>query len=394
MASMPTNDNVRYSRPDNSGDTNQIDLREIGNNRYEDVVCKATHMAYKIGGFSRSANTSGDTDQCVLLMVSSSNFYARLPECWPWSCRRWTKEITYSEDAQGNKKRIDNYYSQNTGGDKISASAPPTFQLTAIDVKDASHSIVYPVYVLTKNTWGGQDIPDGQPQNMTGSIFYETEPLATAVHGQTAIDQSLLNKCKCGSPTTKITLVVEVFPVLCKGVCKLVAKVGYLCYNYDNSSSAGRSTKKLISPFWSCRINEQIEMFDEEDPERPLLTTVYLKLDGTDSAGQEVFGDPNNNKTAVITGGDYYLSTQNGVTEQVFWNKCDEPKTDFYFPSLNGEKFGKASTYLSAGERCCKYCKKIDEEGNIIFFNNGYCSALDSECDGGSYIEVAEGDSC
>jgi hypothetical protein len=116
MASLPTNDNVRYRTVKlRDKDSPTIPLHEIGNNRYEDMVCKSTHLAYKVGAFNRSAVISpgeaknpvdklkeSSTNKCVLLMTSSNNFYQRLPECWPWSCRRWTIDIIDVKDEQGN----------------------------------------------------------------------------------------------------------------------------------------------------------------------------------------------------------------------------------------------------------------------------------------------------
>lgn len=445
MASLPTNDNVRYQKPKNKNPV--VALHEIGNNRYEDMVCKSTHIAYKIGGFSRSApipigeaenqvdkKIETTDNKCVLLMVSSSNFYQRLPECWPWSCRRWTIDISgslgadgktkykhytiYSQDINGNKIEAPNagwtFRSSNTDEDiKASltggASSLPIFRVT-IKGERVDYSDAKPVFKVGLNTYGsditgssGTDQTDTMPSAsapdaiaMNGSYYYE-KVIATAYQPEPGkydpMDGNVLQFTKCGSSTWQVKIAFELFPVLCDGVCKLVMKLGYRCSNKDPEgkdlgASTGRSTKKIISPFWSCRINERIEMYDEDDETRPILNYAEVTLDGTDLKGKESFGEGDVNQQGiltVITGADYYEETRGGKQYRVPYNTCDGPTKRIYYSRNSGETFGKAQEYLGAGADCCKYCKTADEDGNITFSNNFYCSALDPECDGKPY---------
>lgn len=445
MASLPTNDNVRYQKPKNKNPV--VPLHEIGNNRYEDMVCKSTHIAYKIGGFSRSApipigEAENQVDQkiettdnkCVLLMVSSSNFYQRLPECWPWSCRRWTIDISGSvSDDTGEKYKYYTIYTQDINGNKIeapnalwifpsddtdedikasltgSASSLPIFRVR-IKGEGVDYSDARPVFKVGLNTYGsdvsgssGNGKLDTMPSAsapdsiaMNGS-YYCDSVVATASQSEPGkydpMDENILNYTKCGDSTWQVKIAFELFPILCDGVCKLVMKLGYRCSNKDSdgkdlAESSGRSTKKLISPFWSCRINERIEMYDEDNEKRPILNYAEVTLDGTDLKGKEGFGEGDVNEQGilnVITGADYYEETINNRQYRMPYNTCDEPIKRIYYTRNSGENFGKAQEYLGAGADCCKYCKSADQDGNITFTNNRYCYALDAECTGRSY---------
>lgn len=267
MSSLPTNDNVRYSRPkDMDGDKMSIPLHEIGNNRYQDVVCKSTHLAYSIGPVWRSAPIAvGDaknlvdqtyletTDNpCVLLFTSSANFYQRLPECWPWSCRRWTREITKSEDNE----KIVTYYKQNTNGEKVVVNNVPVLSVALTDYNGTNHSATYGIYTTTKNTYGEFEDPQ---KTMTGYLFYET-PVIVEETEEDPIDSEILNKCGCEIGTTKIKMGLEIIPVLCRGTCKLLFKAAYTCYSDDTKYKSGYGTKRVVSPYWSCRINENFNI--------------------------------------------------------------------------------------------------------------------------------------
>jgi hypothetical protein len=443
MASLPTNDNVRYSRHENADGSVGIPLHEINNNRYNDVVCKATHLAYRIGGFARSAPIAiGDakneidkkketTDNgCILMIVSSSNFYTRLPECWPWSCRRWTAESSgvikktgkqnndkedlytseqiitwYKEDDSGSKVQVDQYtYSGDETWGQISDKIPK------INIVGSIEGVSYlikqkKIFKVTKDTYSSdvsiiaQDanikmknitmMEQGVPSPMAGAMF-ESSVYKTAEKDENEeyipFDEDTLNLCNCDSGTKEIKIGIEIFPVLCNGTCKLVIKYGFLCYNTINGApSGGRSTKKLISPFWSCRINETIELFNEEHPERQLIGTAEITLDGTDLQEKESFGLPKNpNALYVITGQDYYHDKINNRLYQIPYNISDGPGKTIYYSKNSGESFGKSPTYLSAHSSCCVYCKTVKDK-IITYSNNLYCYALDPECDGDPY---------
>jgi len=401
MASLPTNDNVRYSIPDQQEDTGSVPLHEIGNNRYENMVCKSTHQAYRIGGYSLDGpigtgegttaveKLQENTDNgCVLLLVSSNNFYQRMPECWPWSCRRWTKEIIGTKDNTGKETKTDYYYTQDTNGNKVSVTSVsvPIFSLSLKDFKGNSYGKSYPVYKVTKNTYSGDP---KEPETMIGSVYYKSDPFITKT-GDSVISADEAKLCNCPTNTQQVWMMAEVFPVLCRGVCKLVIKAGYGCKTKDGQQSTGRSGKILISPFWSCRINESFEILADLNKTgiRTVIGSVTATLNGTDYANQESFGAAGNGPL-VVTGADYYIDKVNGVSTQVLWNICDKPKSIVYYEKESGENFGKANTYLSTDD-CCKYCKSADQDGNITFSNNLYCSALDKECDGNTYADISD----
>jgi hypothetical protein len=90
-------------------------------------------------------------------------------------------------------------------------------------------------------------------------------------------------------------------------------------------------------------------------------------------------------KWRVVTGADYYHEKVDNKPVRKPYNTCDGPTRRIYYRSKSGESFGKAQEYLAAGTDCCKYCKSADEDGNITFTNNVYCSALDPECEGKPY---------
>lgn len=391
MASLPTNDNVRYSvKPESKN----IPLHEIGNNRYHDVICKSTHIAYKIGGDSRTAairtgdgigqkekNEETTNNPCVYLFVSSKNFYERLPECWPWSCRRWTKEIKKNDKDE----KVVTYFAYSATGGKNSVASPANLNLTIVESDGITENKSIPLYKVTKN-----DFPeDEEPQHISNAyLFYKTVDTATGSE-EDPIEEEILNKCGCEAGTVQIKLATEFFPVLCDGVCKLVIKFGYLCYSEtDGDYVLGKAIKKLISPFWTCRINEYIYLFDQDQDHRPLLASLRLTLDGTETKDLEVFDKDATNKTVVVTGQDYNVTVSNDVYSQIPWNKCDKPRGDNEYIASYSDIMGKAEKYLSAHSRCCDYCTKADQDGQITYFVNSYCTALDSECSGESYVDI------
>jgi len=128
----------------------------------------------------------------------------------------------------------------------------------------------------------------------------------------------------------------------------------------------------------------------DENGIRTTIGTVSATLNGTDSANLEVFSQTQTNGLVVMTGADYYVDKVNNQYVQIPWNVCDKSRDVIYYPRKSGENFGKASTYLNDYDQCCIYCKTKDADGNIIFSNNLYCSALDAECDGSSYTNYTD----
>lgn len=291
MASMPTNDNVRYQKNKDEGNPS-IQLHEISNNRYEDVICKSTHLAYLIGGFSRSAPipVNGGKNEieklnettnnaCVLLFTSSSNFYRRLPECWPWSCRRWTREVTrkcngeietdyyYYQDPYGTKVEYGDFSDKKEFQPKQIPKLQLNFYNNAVEPDEGS-AFQFDIETVTKDEY--PDNCTSTPSNpvdihlnknyFNGHLYKE---VLVIEKDEYSIDEEILKAYGCTDTDEKIKLGVEIFPILCNGICKLVIKFASLCYDSKTSSNytIGIGTKKLVSPFWSCRINEGITLY-------------------------------------------------------------------------------------------------------------------------------------
>jgi hypothetical protein len=424
MASLPTNDNVRYRTVKlRDKDSPTIPLHEIGNNRYEDMVCKSTHLAYKVGAFNRSAVISpgeaknpvdklkeSSTNKCVLLMTSSNNFYQRLPECWPWSCRRWTIDITDNKDEQG---KVISYtykvFKQDINGYKVEVNNftipvnHTDYQIINILINDSSKLPRFALETQSSSGVGnfyslttrpvfkvGINKTASHPESiaMDGS-FYEETQVATASFkdGQYTLTDDEADVTQCPKSSQKVFLAFELFPVLCDGTCKLIVRLGYKCVDKDNGSSGGRQVQKNISPFWSCRINETIEMFNEDEENRPLLNLAKVTLDGTETRSLESFTE-NGEQLAVITGADYYYDDNN---IRKMYNLADGEVEKSYYNWKGGGNFGKAQEYLAAQSTCCKYCKKVDPITKVAtYYPNVYCTALDTACDGRGYADYKE----
>ena len=52
------------------------------------------------------------------------------------------------------------------------------------------------------------------------------------------------------------------------------------------------------------------------------------------------------------------------------------------------ENIGKANKYISVQDSCCKKCKKLNEDKQIVFFDDPYCYELDNECQGIGYGDL------
>lgn len=294
LASLPTNDNIRYQKP-KDGISPNVSLHEIGNNRYENVKCKSVHLAYNIGGFSTSAPIEMDefsnqieerqqvTDNpCVLLFANSNYFPERNPECWPWSCRRWTREVTRTCDGKVDK---DEYFYQNINGEKtaygsfddkknFTSFSPPKLGLTLSSEDIETSSFYYDLETITKDEYP-TNCPESTVQNIPTAIEdgknylrgHLSKEIIIIQKGTEDLDPDILKKYGCDSTDEKITLITEMFPVLCNGVCKLLIKLACMCYADKTSSNkyVGNGIKKLIEPFWSCRINETLKLYRESD---------------------------------------------------------------------------------------------------------------------------------
>lgn len=291
LAALPTNDNIRYQKA-KDGISPNVSLHEIGNNRYEDVKCKSVHLAYSIGGYSRSAPIEPDagsndieklqetTDNpCVLLFGNANYFPSRSPECWPWSCKRWTREVLRKCDGSIDK---DIYYYQDINGNKVaygsysdngdySPTAVPRLNLSftglATDPMDNT-GFSYDIETITKDEYPISCVGTSTNPvdlNLNKNYFYGHlyKEIKMAEKTESDISEETLFTYGCSVGDEKITLATEIFPVLCNGVCKLVIKFCSKCYESLGGSTykVGTGMKKLIAPFWSCRINESLTIY-------------------------------------------------------------------------------------------------------------------------------------
>jgi hypothetical protein len=245
----------------------KIPLHEISNS-YRKVECKSTHLAYLIGPVSTSAprefigqsNPDGtykiyeEVNPATYLFTGSSSFYKRLPECWPWSCRRWTVEK--NQDSNGNW--IINYFSQDYLGNKISVGYDqiPQFSVGLYAINGQSISKQIPILNGDPKSTEAYSVinPDGD------STFIDGYLLSKLDLNMDSMDTIKIEQCGCNIDDEKIELAVEVFPLLYDGQCKLIMKTGYLCYRTKDckNPSAGLVNKKIITPFNSCRFNETL----------------------------------------------------------------------------------------------------------------------------------------
>lgn len=243
----------------------KIPLHEITNS-IRKVDCKSTHLAYLIGPVSTygprefigQSNPDGtykiyaEMNPATYLFTASSSFYKRLPECWPWSCRRWTVEK--NQDSEGNW--IINYFSQDYIGNKISVSYNeiPKIRVDLYAINGQSESKYLPILNgdPTSTTPYSVVNPDGD------STFVDGYLLSKLNLDMNTMDEIKLEQCGCSADDEKIELAVEMFPLLYDAQCKLILKTGYLCYRTEDcqNPSPGVINKKIITPFNSCRFNE------------------------------------------------------------------------------------------------------------------------------------------
>jgi len=297
---MPFNSGPEKRRnvgPQNRG----LPLHELNSFRDQSIVarlhlqgvgCKAAHLAYRVGtagkaseerfNYASSFGSLSNKDEvitannpAVLLFNNSSNFYSRLPECWPWSCRRWTVEstISYKKQPDGTQTPFlqTAYYTQDQTGKK----------------KETSYSNI-PNVTIEFNTWTGddsiEDIPilNGDPfpvldssndnKYASGSIISFTSDKTKYFNGyysKTVQVQSAgglgdadLRTFGCDPERTdRVAIAVEIFPLLHDAQCKLIMKMGYLCYPSGCSyPDMGVGNKKIIYPFNACKFNETMRL--------------------------------------------------------------------------------------------------------------------------------------
>ena len=246
-----------------------------------DMDCKCTQIAYKIGAASKSApderwnngndatENSFDYQPGVLLFNRNPSHYIRVPECWPWSCRRYVVEKSVNPSSVPPNQKVVEYYSQDGSGNKtlINFDDIPKINISVNSFLGGTSKSLYvmnddPIYFpLPYNQYGvgmTTESPPAEKNYINGysCVRYDI-PLADAD------DYAIEDLCGCDLDDEKIEAVVEVFPILHESVCKLVVKTGFLCYATKdcNAPKPSRVTKKIVYPFHSCRFNETLYSF-------------------------------------------------------------------------------------------------------------------------------------
>jgi hypothetical protein len=312
--------------PQNRG----LPLHEINSTRstaprmhYQGVDCKATHLAYKIGNVGTRAtvehvNYAGTDNQneivyannpAVLLFNNSSSFYKRLPECWPWSCRRWTVEsfvsgtvVKVGPPPSSVYTLITNYYSQNQEGQKIKVGygAVPKVEIEFSSFTGKSQKKTLsvlngnPFPTLDYTALGNQAsnsppiINYGNEINYLNGYYYdklEISKVDKQTKEESEISDSQKLACGCNLDDRKVELATEIFPLLHNSECKLIMKMGYLCYPTGcNVPNVGTAVKKIIYPFNACKFNDSLTIplpklnFPEVDVDWNSITVMETEM--------------------------------------------------------------------------------------------------------------------
>ena len=262
------------------------DAQGVARLHYQGVGCKAAHLAYKVGSAGRASeevfNPAGldnsneivtSNNTAALVFNNSSRFYSRLPECWPWSCRRWTVESTikYTQSPDGTESPylVTNYYTQNKDGKKIPTTINEipkvTIQFDAATGESNTEIIPilngdpYPTLdtVSDNKHGGGSSIVFGNKNNYFNGHYFKTIPISSG--NISALTDAQMQAFGCDVNDNKVELGVEIFPLLHDAQCKLIMKIGFLCYPSGcNEPNMGIGNKKIIYPFNSCRFNESM----------------------------------------------------------------------------------------------------------------------------------------
>lgn len=254
------------------------------------VGCKATHLAYRIGNvgkaseehynFASSFGTLSNKDElitannpAVLLFNNSSSFYSRLPECWPWSCRRWTVESTikYNKHSDGTQTPYlqTKYYTQDQSGKKTETSYGNIPHITVEFNSWTGDDLSEDIPILNGDPFPVADIADDGrhppvilPPDDKTKFFNGYYKKTVDIKSAGGLGDADLRTFGCDPErTNKVSLAVEIFPLLHDAQCKLIMKIGYLCYPTGCSiPDMGVGNKKIIYPFNACKFNETMRL--------------------------------------------------------------------------------------------------------------------------------------
>lgn len=259
--------------------------------------CKVTQIAYKISNAdpythkkawwtgSPSAPdrriwvspTSSTPSMYVFYSADNGAGYSRLPECWPWSCRRWTVDKTSGElkttiiggIQYSYRDTIITYNTQDASGNRIPTSIGEVPKFTIKLSSFTGNEKTYTPYILNDDPFSTIDY--SPVENKLGKGYTPVDPVpGSYFNGYFSgvldlaqdIDDAQAEQCGCNASDVKIQLAAELFPVMHNATCKYVLKLGYLCYPTLDCKvpNVGTAFKKIIYPFNSCRFNETFEI--------------------------------------------------------------------------------------------------------------------------------------
>ena len=219
--------------------------------------CKVTQIGYKVSNadkytHKKSWYLDGDNpDRRIWISPNSSTpsayvfysadngaGYSRLPECWPWSCRRWTVEN-------------DGYSTEDINGNKVAVSLGAVPRFTIKMSSFSGDEKTYNPYILNQ-----APLTDSSPGSYFNGYFLGKIDVTEN------LDDAQIAQCGCDSDSVKVELAAELFPVMHNATCKYVIKLGYLCYPTLSCTvpNVGTTFKKIIYPFNSCKFNETFEI--------------------------------------------------------------------------------------------------------------------------------------
>jgi hypothetical protein len=145
-----------------------------------------------------------------------------------------------------------------------------------------------------------------------------------------------INKLACGCTLddVKVELATEIFPLMHKAECKLIMKVGYLCYATGCTvPNIGTAVKKIIYPFNACKFNDHLTLplpkltFPDVDVdwnsitimETELVNICYAVVPDYKKAGSA--SDPNIENVALMIHGDNLVdSSYNKLLVKTYGN--------------------------------------------------------------------------
>jgi hypothetical protein len=259
--------------------------------------CKVTQIGYKvsnadkythkkewktnIGGFPNRriwiSPNSNTPSAYVFYSADNGAGYSRLPECWPWSCRRWTvtkkkgeeKKTTIGGIEYTYNDTIIAYNTEDGSGNRIATSIGNIPKFTIKMSSFSGDEKTYNPYILNDDPFSTIDWTE--TQNKLGKGYAPVDPVPGSyfngyflgkIDVTENLDDAQVAQCGCDSNSLKVELAAELFPVMHNATCKYVIKLGYLCYPTLSCAvpNVGTTFKKIIYPFNSCKFNETFEI--------------------------------------------------------------------------------------------------------------------------------------